>query len=247
MVATLISLVLALTSTEIVERVRENRAPKDLVLQARLFPQGPRGTPQSGVVRMELLIRNTPDAVKTVLRVPEKGTTIYIMAPLRGGAAQFWASEDGKPARKLDADEVFAPFLGSHFSLFDLSMPFLRWPPQKNFSEEPRRGRSHYVLDSRPPADEVGPYARILWWADKDAFAPTRAEFYDADGVFRKRFLVTSFKRLGEIWVIKGMEISAAVGGQALPSQEKSRLEVLDGDYDAQLPDEIFTPEGLAR
>ena len=69
-----------------------------------------------------------------------------------------------------------------------------------------------------------------------------RAEAYDKDGSLRKRFSITSLKRIGDVWIPRAMDFSSLPAGQALPSQERSRLEIDDGNYETQLPAEQFAP-----
>ena len=44
----------------------------------------------------------------------------------------------------------------------------------------------------------------------------------------------------------RGLEAATLPPGQSLPNQEKSRLEVFDGNYDMQLPLQWFALEGFA-
>jgi hypothetical protein len=73
-----------------------------------------------------------------------------------------------------------------------------------------------------------------------------RAEAYDENENLVRRFAITSFKRIGEVWVPHGIEIAFVPPGQALPSEEKSRLEVYEGSYDTQLPATWFSPASFA-
>jgi len=80
-------------------------------------------------------------------------------------------------------------------------------------------------------------------YIDKEYYALLRAEAFDADGNLVRRFAVTSFKKIGEAWIPRGMEASYVPPAQSLPSQIKSRLEVYEGNYDTQLPAEWFATE----
>jgi hypothetical protein len=54
--------------------------------------------------------------------------------------------------------------------------------------------------------------------------------------------LITSFKRVGDLWIPRGIDCSFVPPSQSLPSAEKSRLEIYTGNYDAKLPAEAFDP-----
>ena len=80
-------------------------------------------------------------------------------------------------------------------------------------------------------------------WIDKEYYALLRAEAFDANDNLTRRFAVTSFKKIGDVWVPRGLEASRVPPAQSLPSEEKSRLEVYEGDYDTHLPGEWFATE----
>ena len=64
--------------------------------------------------------------------------------------------------------------------------------------------------------------------------------------MFTRRFAITSFKRLGDVWIPRGLEAAFVPPGQSLPAQEKSRLEIYEGDYEALLPAEWFSTDRFA-
>ncbi len=80
-------------------------------------------------------------------------------------------------------------------------------------------------------------------WIDKEYYALLRAEAYDKNENLVRRFAVTSFKKIGDFWIPRGLEAASLPPGQSLPNQEKSRLEVYEGNYETQLPSEWFTAE----
>jgi hypothetical protein len=79
-------------------------------------------------------------------------------------------------------------------------------------------------------------------WIDKEYFALLRAEAFDANGNLTRRFAITSFKRIGDVWIPRGLEAAVVLPDQSLPSEEKSRLEIFEGNYETALPAEWFAP-----
>jgi hypothetical protein len=73
-----------------------------------------------------------------------------------------------------------------------------------------------------------------------------RAEAFDVNGDLTRRFAITSFKRIGDVWIPRGLEAGFVPTGQSLPAQEKSRLEVYEGNYEALLPVEWFSTDRFA-
>ena len=70
-----------------------------------------------------------------------------------------------------------------------------------------------------------------------------RVEAFNADHNVVKRLAITSFKRIGELWIPRGMECASLPPGQSLPSEVRSRLEIYEGNYDVKLPDEWFAAD----
>lgn len=209
----------------ILERVQANRPAKDFSLKARLFVS--RDPP----VFVDILVKNTREEMRTIYRAG--GMSLMVVQPGRGEARFFLAGEG-----ELTGDRRTGRLLGSVFTYYDLGVPFLRWPRPKLLGEERHRGRDCYLVESASPGGE--PYARVKMWIDREYFALLRAEAFDENGDLIRRFAITSFKKIDEVWVPRAMEVAFVPPGQSLPAQEKSRLEIFEGNYDAQLPAEWF-------
>ena len=209
------------------ERLAENRVVKDFSLKGRLFVASDQTVP------VEVLVKNATTETRTIYRA---GTNaVLIVQPVHGEPRYFL-----RGARPMDK------WLGSQFTYYDLGVPFLRWPDPKFVADDRLRGRDCHVVEVRATGQ---PYAHVKIWIDREYFALLRAEAFNEDENPVKRFAVTSFKRLGEIWIPRAIECATVSPGQALPAQEKSRLEIDTGDYDAKLPAEWFAEEkfGAAR
>jgi hypothetical protein len=212
----------------ILERVLAGRPTRDFSLKARLFADR-----NQDPVPVEILAKNTPDETRTIYRSGQ--SEALIVQPVHG-AVQFFLRGRGE----LTGVQRTERLLGSQFTYYDLALTFLRWPHAKFLGEERVRGRDCFAIESTA---EDEPYARVKIWIDKEYFALLRAEAYNKDGSTVRRFAVTSFKKIGELWVPHGMEASFVPPGQSLPSQEKSRLDIYEGDYGADLPAERFAME----
>jgi len=214
----------------ILGRVLANRPVKDFSLKARLF------VGDADPVMVEILVKNTATDTRTIYRAAQ--TEALIVQPVNG-EPHFYLRGVGE----LVGAQRSGKLLGSEFSYYDLGLPFLRWPNPKLIDPDARvRGRDCFAIEI---AAEGEPYARVKVWIDKEYYALLRAEAYDKNGNLVRRFAVTSFKKIGEAWVPRGMEAAILPPGQSLPNQQKSRLEVYEGDYGTQLPAEWFTVEGF--
>jgi hypothetical protein len=213
----------------ILNRVLSNRPTKDFSLKARLF------VGSDDPISVDILIKNTPTETRTIYRSGQ--TEALVVQPVHG-EPRFYLRGTGE----LTGTNRTATLLNSQFTYYDLGLPFLRWPNAKFLDEERVRGRDCFAIESGADGE---PYARVKMYIDKEYYALLRAEAFNSDDNLVRRFAVTSFKKIGDIWIPRGMEAAFVPAAQSLPSQIKSRLEVYEGDYDKQLPAEWFTPEKL--
>jgi hypothetical protein len=211
----------------ILERVLANRPQKDFSLKARLFVVTQEPVP------VEILVKNTAEDTRTVYR--GSNTEALVVQPLHG-LPKFYLRGVGE----LTGAKRTQPLLGSRFTYYDLGLAFLHWPNAKYIEEGRVRGRDCFAIESKANGE---PYTRVKLWIDKEYYALLRAEAFDTNDNLVRRFAVTSFKKIGDVWIPRGLEASRVPPAQSLPSEEKSRLEVYEGDYNAQLPAEWFAPE----
>ncbi|HUJ09371.1 MAG TPA: outer membrane lipoprotein-sorting protein [Verrucomicrobiae bacterium] len=211
----------------ILARVSASRPTKDFSLKARLF------VGHADPVPVQILVWNGTNETRTIYRGGQ--TEALVIQPVNG-APRFYLRGAGELAGARRAKSL----LGSQFSYYDLGLPFLHWPNAKLLGESRVRGRDCFVIES---AADGEPYARVKMWIDEEYFALLRAEAFDAKGTLTRRFAITSFKRIGDIWIPRGLEASVLLPYQSLPSEEKSRLEIYEGNYDAALSAEQFAPE----
>jgi hypothetical protein len=217
----------------ILDRVLAGRPTRDFSLKARMFVDR-----NQDPIPLEILAKNTPEETRTIYRSGQSAA--LIVQPVHG-AVQFFLRGRGELTGPQRTDRL----LGSQFTYYDLALTFLRWPHAKLLPDEQVRTRNCFAIESRA---EDEPYARVKIWIDKEYYGLLKAEAYNKDGNTVRRFAVTSFKKIGELWIPHGMEAAFVPPAQSLPSQEKSRLEIYEGDYGAELPAEWFATEkfGLA-
>ena len=211
----------------LIDRVLTNRPTKDFSLKGRLF------VTREDAVQVEVLVKNSASETRTIYRNDK--AQLLVIQPVHGEPRYFL-----KGVGELTGERRMNRLLGSQFSYYDLGMPFLQWSNPKLVEQERVRGRDCFVVDVSATNQ---PYARAKIWIDKEYTAPLRAEVFDSDDRPIKRIAIASFKRLGEVWIPRGIEIATLPPGQALPSEEKSRLEIFEGSYDSDLPADWFTPE----
>ena len=214
-------------ATNVIQRMLAHRAQQDFSLQARLDITRDQST------NLTMLVHNTPTETRTIFRA---GTTeLLIVQPVTGAPRWFL-----RGAGELTGARLMGKWLGSEFTFYDLGMPFLRWPDAKLTGEARARGQDCLLLELTATNQ---PYGRVKLWVDQKYFALLRAEVFDPSEALVRRLAITSFKRLGEVWVPRGIEMSFIPPHQALPAEETSRLEIYTGDYAAKLPVEWFAED----
>ena len=214
----------------VIQKMLAHRAQKDFSLQARLDVTRDQST------NLTILVHNTPDETRTIFRA---GTNeLLIVQPVTGAPHWFL-----RGAGELTGARLMEKWLGSEFTFYDLGMPFLRWPDAKLIGESRTRGQDCLVLELTATNQ---PYGRVKLWVEKNYFALLRVEAFDPNEALVRRLAITSFRRLGELWIPRGIEIAFIPPNQALPAEERSRLEIYAGDYATQLPSEWFSKEALA-
>lgn len=212
---------------EILDRVLANRPAKDFSLKGRLFINRDKEQP------VEILVKNCADGTRTIFNGGD--TSLLVIQPLRS-EARLYLRGTGELTGTHRSDR----FLQSSFSYYDLGLPYVHWTNSHLVGQERVRAQDCFVINSTATS---GPYARVKLWIHKEYYALLRAEAYDADDNLVKRFAVTSFKRIGDVWMPRGMEMATVPAGQSLPSQDKSRLQIDEGNYDTQLCADEFLPE----
>lgn len=215
------------TAQAILDRVLSNRPQKDFSLKARLFVGG------ADPVPVEIFVKNTAGETRTLYRGGQ--TEALVVQPLHG-EPKFYL----RGAGELTGNRRTEKLLGSNFTYYDLGLTFLHWPTMKLLDEDRVRGRDCFAIEAKADGE---PYTRVKVWIDKEYYALLRAEAFDTNDNLTRRFAVTSFKKIGDVWIPRGLEASRVPAAQSLPSEEKSRLEVYEGNYDTQLPTERFATE----
>lgn len=214
-------------AASVIQRMLAHRAQQDFSLQARLDVTRTQST------NLTMLVRNTPEETRTIFRA---GTTeLLIVQPVTGAPRWFL-----RGAGELTGARLMEKWLGSEFTYYDLGMPFLRWPDAKLAGSDRARGQDCFVLEMTATNQ---PYGRVKLWVEQKYFALLRAEAFDPTEALVRRLAITSFKRLGELWIPRGIEMSFILPHQALPAEEKSRLEIESGDYAAKLPAAWFAED----
>lgn len=94
---------------------------------------------------------------------------------------------------------------GTSLDCRDLAMPFLWWEDARVIGHEKSRGRECSVLELTAPGGESN--GRVKVWIDDAIFIVLKVESYAPKGELLKQVTVKSFKKVGEQWMIKDLEL----------------------------------------
>lgn len=114
-------------------------------------------------------------------------------------------------ATQMSSSDYAQKIAGSDVSYEDLSMRFLYWKGGRLIDDSKNsriKGRDCYIIEVANPQRNVGQYAWVRMWLDKENGTTWRIDGYGADGLLKKRFSITSVQRLSDgTWFFKQMKV----------------------------------------
>lgn len=219
-------------AAELVARVLAQRPRTDLELRGRLWNAREEATP------LTVHAQYREEETRIVYRTDR--VELLVVQPLRGASRLFL-----RGSGELRGAARWATFPGTSIAFADLAMDFLQWPVEPNVRQERVRSRECYRVETVAPPGHEEPARRARIWIDREYLAVLRAELVDADDRVMRRLAVTSFRRVDDVWIPRQIEMAHIPRGQALPAQERSRIEILSGNFNAKLPTEMFDETGF--
>ncbi len=231
---------------ELLETFRNSRGGMDSVLEAELvhFPR------RGDKVERQLWIRAGWSSGRLLTRVDLRGggDAMPERFLLRGGRDPVGWTWDAEREEVVSVDGAFLlePLVsGMEMTAFDLTAPYLDWPEAVYEGSERVAGSPAHWYRFSPPADwkirlgEVGIDA-VRVAVDTRFNAPIRAEYLDEDGTVVRSLEARSFQKFSETWIVRRLEAFDE------ESRDRTELRVEEALVELRLPDDVFTPEGLA-
>jgi hypothetical protein len=161
----------------------------------------------------------------------------------RAGARdqQFFYLPTMQRVMRLSEASRREPFLGSAFYLVDLVRPALDDFTYAFVGEVTLQGRACRLVEATPKDPDAEAYGRAVLAIDPDDLVVMRTELFDTDGRPLKVLHVDVLEPREGHWTAVRQRMVY------LPANETSRLIVERIDYDATLPQDIFTVAHLGR
>ncbi len=145
-----------------------------------------------------------------------------------------------RKARRLAAGDRSSEFMGSDLFYEDLATMNADEFEHKLLSEAMLNGVPCYLLESKPKPGINSAYALMRSWVDKATFVGQKMEMYDKNGKLIKTMAAKKVQQISGVWTIVEAEIVRANMGQA-----KTELNILERQYNADVPANYFTTQFL--
>lgn len=168
-----------------------------------------------------------------------------------GGEQQFILQNGPAPSLLGLRASAFAPVAaerrdsplmsGIAFTAFDVQMPFIYWPDTIYEGPLRLRGRQAHNFLLYPPSESAAPQgiAAVRLTLDATFNAPLRIQLLGEDGAPVRTLQILSFKKVGEQWLVKTIDLLDE------KSREKTRFEVKSAATGIDLPTSVFSPESI--
>ncbi|MBI5189977.1 MAG: outer membrane lipoprotein-sorting protein [Nitrospirae bacterium] len=142
--------------------------------------------------------------------------------------------------KRIAAQDKHSSFVGSDFSYEDVSGRKVEDDTHTLTKEEKLGNRDCYVIKSVPRAGDMD-YAYKLSWIAKDDMLPLKEEYYDKRSGLYKVFTADETK------VVKGFPTVTKRTMKNLQSGHGTYVTYTDADYDAGIPDSLFSERYLRQ
>ncbi len=153
-----------------------------------------RVTLANGSIRYEFL--DNGDSI--TLKLGEKGSTLE-------------EKRGGKTAKVTPA-RFDAQVRGTDIRYEDLALRFLYWNDAKVIGDALFRSRSCWKVEVRPPGKGESQYSRVVLWIAKEDGALMKAESFDANDKWARRFQVVDVMKHNGFWLLKKLSVESAEG-----------------------------------
>jgi hypothetical protein len=181
-------------------------------------------------IEMQILARG-PEARGNYLIADNFGSPLAHLDIRRPpGAPPTLLLETGSPPSSVKSPSLNLSLPNSDLLWMDLTLGFLWWTDGKTLGVQEIRGQSCYLVDLYSPNPAADRYASVRLWIDRTHGMLMLAEAQDPLGHVIRRVTIKSFRKIGEHWMIKDLEI------RTLPDNHKTILRI-DSMSGADLPE----------
>ncbi|HIX19037.1 MAG TPA: outer membrane lipoprotein-sorting protein [Candidatus Akkermansia intestinigallinarum] len=117
----------------------------------------------------------------------------------------------GNKAAQMSPKDYTDTIAGTDVCYEDLSLRFLYWKGGRvleDTSDSRIKGRDCYIVEVPNPNADIGQFAWVRVWVDKENGTTWQIDGYGRDGKLKKRFTITSVQKLSDgSWFFKQMKL----------------------------------------
>lgn len=153
--------------------------------------------------------------------------------------------------KRLASSDTSDSFLGSDFTFADINGIEIDWYDYRFVNEsETVDGHECWVIEAVPKpdiaekAEDATGYSRLQTWIRKDNFVQLRAQAWELRGNRIKYFTSENIEQIDGIWTIGRLQAITTRNGR---QEHASILQLNNIRYNAEVADDLFTPESLQR
>lgn len=147
--------------------------------------------------------------------------------------------------RKLATHAKKQKLEGSDFSYEDLggSDEFTEEYTSVRLKDEKKEGHDCYKLELTRKSDSDVGYSRLVVWVDKKMLVPIIIDYYHEEdpGLREKQLICSNIELIDNIYTPKVYTMYNKL------DNTKTSMEIIDITYNIDLPDDLFTEEGMKR
>jgi len=208
-----------------------NRLPNQTVtLRGSLKGEkNPDGITPQFKVEMQILARGTEARGNYLISDNFGSPLAHLEIHRTPGVPPTLLLETGAPPHAVTSPSLNVTLPNSDLLWMDLTLGFLWWTEGKTLGIQEVRGQSCYMVDLYSPNPAQDRYASVRLWIDRTHGMLLLAEGQDPLGNVIRRVSIKSFRKIGEHWMIKDLEI------RSLPDNHKTMLRI-DTMTGADLP-----------
>ena len=171
-----------------------------------------------------------------------KGQTILML----NDANDIWTYfPRTKRIRKLATHAKKQKVEGSDFSYEDMgaSNTFTEEYDAVRLNDENKEGRRCYTLELTRKPESSASYSRVVIWVDKEQFVPLVIDYYHGDDpkLREKQLICRNIQLIDNIYTPLSCTMSNML------DDTQTGMEIIEIDYDVDLPDDLFTEMGMQR
>jgi hypothetical protein len=169
------------------------------------------------------------------------GMRFLFLQPLKGATEQYMKPTFSRSSVRVTGEIRQRPFLGSTFYVSDLVEPIVDNFTYTFVGEEELLGRKCKLVEAVPkkPADEI--YSKTILALDPKDLLILKRQFFDSSGKLLKVWTIEEVQQVDGTWTLAKQNMTN------VQDKTSSRLDTLEVEYNAEIPDLVFKPKYLLR